>query len=510
MNIKRRSKMSENKILIKLLFSLSAIVILQSWLYAQPDAVWTKTFGGSEYDYGYSVQQTSDGGYIITGSTGSYGDGSSDVWLIKTDTSGDTLWTKTFGGSAGDEGHSIQQTSDGGYIITGNTGADVWLIKTDASGDSLWTKTFGGEYDNDEGRSVQQTSDGGYIITGSTRAYGTEDYDYDVLLIKTDASGDTVWTKTFGGSDDEYSYSVQQTSDGGYIITGNTRSYGQGSWDVWLIKTDASGDTTWTKTFGGSDGDYGYSVQQTSDGGYIITGSSSSYHTGLWDSDVWLIKTDASGDTVWTKNIGGELNDEGQCVRQTSDGGYIIIGSTASYGAGNYDVWIIKTNALGDTTWTKTFGGVNYDEGFSVQQTADEGYIITGLTGSYGAGGFDVWLIRLEPYVVGIGDELLAVPQQFALHQNYPNPFNPVTTLHYDLPENSFVNITIYNMLGRKVRTLFNQTQDAGYKSVIWNATNDNGKPVSAGVYLYQIKAHQKEGRQAGEFVQIKKMVLLK
>ncbi|MCH7762374.1 MAG: T9SS type A sorting domain-containing protein [Candidatus Marinimicrobia bacterium] len=507
--------MSENKILIKLLFSLSAIVILQSWLYAQPETVWTKTFGGSDGDECHSIQQTSDGGYILTGYYGSFlSDFKTDALLIKIDASGDTTWTKTFGGSEYDYGYSVQQTSDGGYIITGNTGTygpgeqDVWLIKTDASGDTLWTKTFGGEYGNDEGRSVQQTSDGGYIISGYTYFYGTDEY--DVLLIKTDASGDTVWTKTFGGSDDEYSYSVQQTSDGGYIITGNTRSYGQGSWDVWLIKTDASGDTTWTKTFGGSDGDYGYSVQQTSDGGYIITGSSSSYHTGLWDSDVWLIKTDASGDTVWTKNIGGELNDEGQCVRQTSDGGYIIIGSTASYGAGNYDVWIIKTNALGDTTWTKTFGGVNYDEGFSVQQTADEGYIITGRTASYGAGGFDVWLIRLEPYVVGIGDELLAVPQQFALHQNYPNPFNPVTTLHYDLPENSFVNITIYNMLGRKVRTLFNQTQDAGYKSVIWNATNDNGKPVSAGVYLYQIKAHQKEGRQAGEFVQIKKMVLLK
>jgi len=277
-------------------------IFLSNTVFAQPDALWTKTFGGSDSDYGHSVQQTSDGGYIITGSTKSYGAGGSDVWLIKTDASGDTIWTKTFGGSDSYVGYSVQQTSDGGYIITGVTysygasGSDVWLIKTDALGDILWTETFGGN-NFDRGSSVQQTSDNGYIITGYTYSYGTGSY--DVWLIKTDASGDTIWTKTFGGSDSDNGHSVQQTSDGGYIITGSTQSYGAGSDDVWLIKTGTSGDTIWTKTFGGSDSDNGHSVQQTSDGGYIITGSTKSYGAGSYD--VWLIKTDASGDTIWTK-----------------------------------------------------------------------------------------------------------------------------------------------------------------------------------------------------------------
>jgi len=204
-----------------------------------PEAAWNKTFGGAEDDNGYSVQQTSDGGYIITGHTDSYGAGGYDVWLIKTDSSGSVAWNKTFGGSSGDGGYSVQQTSDGGYIIVGITysygagGGDVWLIKTNSSGNVAWNKTFGGS-SGDDGYSVQQTSDGGYIIVGITYSYGAGSA--DVWLIKTDSSGNEIWDKTFGGSDDDSGISVQQTSDGGYIIAGETFSYGAGSNDVWLIK----------------------------------------------------------------------------------------------------------------------------------------------------------------------------------------------------------------------------------------------------------------------------------
>jgi len=359
-----------------------------------PVEEWSQTFGGSEYDWGNSVTQTSDGGYIIASITYSYGAGNGDIWLIKTGASGAEEWSQTFGGSGQDYGQSVAQTADGGYIITGSTysyGAghsDVWLIKTDADGSKEWDETFGGSGE-DHGDSVAEISDGGYIIAGSTQSYGNGSS--DVWLIKTGANGNEEWSQTFGGSEYDYSGSVVETSDGGYIIAGSTESYGAGGSDAWLIKTDANGTEEWDKTFGGSDYDWGSSVAETSDGSYIIAGS---YGTG--SSDAWLIKTSADGNKEWDETFGGSGGDCGCSVAQTSDGGYIVAGYTYSYGAGSADLWLIKTDVGGAEEWNQAFGGLNYEDGLSVAVTSDGGYVITGSTVSYSAGGSDVWLIKLS------------------------------------------------------------------------------------------------------------------
>lgn len=357
---------------------------------------WSRTFGGVGADVGYMVEQTQDGGYVVVGFTDSYGAGSRDAWLVKTTATGETVWTRTYGGTGDDRLNSVHQTADGGYVAAGFTqsfgagGCDVWLIKTDANGDTVWTRTFGG-IENDLGFSVRQTSDGGYVITGETRSCGAgED---DVWLIKTDANGDTAWTRTYGGTGADVGSAVQQTQDGGYVVTGLTEPSGE-CYDVWLLKTDASGDTAWTVTYGGVDVDEGIAIQQTQDGGYIITGST---ELGAGNGDVWLIKTDANGDTVWTRTFGGTDIDWGYAVQQTTDGGYIVAGCTWSSGVGGEDFWLIRTDANGNGLWDRAMGGVGDDAGSWVQQTLDGGYIVVGTTHSYGAGPCDVWLVKTGP-----------------------------------------------------------------------------------------------------------------
>ena len=364
------------------------------------DLIFSITFGGVFDDKGYCVQQTTDGGYIITGYTKSFGNGGEDIWLIKTDSNGNEEWNQTFGGSEYDRGYSVQQTTDGGYIITGytksfgNGGEDIWLIKTDSNGNEEWNQTFGGsEYDR--GYSVQQTTDGGYIITGYTGHYSQR----DAWLIKTDSQGNEVWNRTFEwGECSEEGYSVQQTDDGGYIITGQkgTRSFYAllCRSDLRLFKTDSQGNEDWNKTFGGSWYEKGNSVQQTDDGGYIITGETSSTEND--GDDVLLIKTDSQGNEEWIRTFGGSGYEKGNSVQQTDDGGYIITGHTGTSGNGEYDLWIIKTDSQGNEDWNKTFGGSGYDVGYSVQQTDDGGYIVTGYTESIGNGGDDVWLIKFN------------------------------------------------------------------------------------------------------------------
>jgi hypothetical protein len=486
-------------------FTLSIIVLIFfsiSIIQAQVDTLWTKTFGGSERDVGFSVQQTIDEGYIITGYTSSFGAGYDDVWLIKTNADGDTLWTKTFGESNIDLGQSVQQTMDGGYIITGNTPSfgsqgydDVWLIKTNANGDTQWTKKFGGSY-YDEGISVQQTKDGGYFIAGDTWSFGAGHC--DIRLIKTNIDGDTLWTKTLGGSNNEYVSEAMQTKDEGYIIIGWTNSFGAGHRDAWLIKTNYIGDTLWTKTFGGSGDDWGQSIQQTSDEGYILTILKDS--SGDMNGDVWLIKTTVTGDTIWTKTFGGNEWDGGNSVRQTKDGGYIITGYTNSFGVDSADVWLIKTKASGDTLWTKTFGGSSDDDGISIQQTKDGGYIITGYTRSFSAGEDDIWLIKTTPdtitTVINKFDRLITL-KNIELEQNYPNPFNPKTNFAFSIPKSDLVTISIYTVSGQIIESKTMNLNPGSYSYEF------DGARYSSGIYFYKMST-------SSGFSADRKMVLLK
>lgn len=360
----------------------------------EPDILWTKTYGGSNHDIGYSVQQTADGGFIIVGSTESFGAGHNDIYFIKTSASGDAMWTKMYGDIDNDYGYSVYQTSDGGYIISGASGSDIYLLKTDSNGDTIWTKMFGGDY-VDIGYAVEQTSDGGYIISGvSWNAFGS----CDAYLLKTDETGDSLWANTYGGEGYDYFFSVQETSDGGYIATGYTTLNGMDtSQDIYLVKTDENGNEMWTRRYGGNRVESGSSVQVTFEGGYIISGYTETFGPGYYD--VYIIKTDINGDSLWTKAYGWTGEDYGNSVHQTLNGGYIVAGSTKPFNSGydEVDIYVLLLDTKGDTLWTKTYGGAKREKAYSVQQTSDRGYVIVGYTQSYGGGGSDVYLIKIKP-----------------------------------------------------------------------------------------------------------------
>jgi len=382
---------------LSLLFIAYYIFIIPSFAQA-PDTLWTKTYGGISEEWGHFVQQTSDFGYIIAGGTESFGVGSTDIYLIKTDYFGDTLWTKTYGGVNVDIAYSVQQTNDGGYVIVGQTssygagGSDVWLIKTNASGDTLWTKTYGGAY-NDYGVSVKQTTEGGYIISGTT--YASSWLDDNVYIIKTDSLGNTLWATIWNRPDAnnaDRGGEIQLTDDGGYIMVGHSYNAVGIGIKVTLLKLDSSGTIEWWKAHGIEFEQRGSSVLQTDNGGYVF-----SAYTGTANPDFWLVKTNSVGDTLWSKRFGGPDAEYPGQMWQTADSGYAIVGYTASFGSGGNDVWLVKTDWNGNEIWNLPFGSTGDDRGVSIQQTSDGNLLITGRTNSFGSGNFDVWLLKLAP-----------------------------------------------------------------------------------------------------------------
>lgn len=352
-------------------------------------------FGGNTSEEGRAVIATSDGGFIAVGSTDSYGAGNFDIYVVKTDKNGDSVWSNTFGGDFLDLGFGVAKAADGGYVVMGliqSFGAgsgDIYLVKIDENGDSLWANSYGGS-SSEEAWAMQATSDG-YIIAGRTRSFGAGGF--DIYLIKTDLSGEVVWTQVYGGTEHDNSQGVIQTSDGGYLVVGQTQSFGATASDVYLIRTDANGDSLWTKTYASDGEDYGQGVIQTSDGGFMVAGSTNSSVSA--GSNFFLMKTDTAGVAQWTKYHGGPSGGECHAITATNDGGFVMVGNTTFYGAGSNDVYLIKTDAAGDTLWTRTYGGTLNDYGFSISATTDGGLIVVGATSSLGTGG-ELYLLKLD------------------------------------------------------------------------------------------------------------------
>ena len=376
------------------------IITLPLSFYGQ---VWEQTFGGESTDKGYSVQQTTDGGYILTGSTFSYGNGQRDVFLLKTDNNGSQLWLKTFGGLNNDEGFSVKQTSDLGYIVCGRTNSfgnnysDVFIIKTDINGDTIWTKIIGGNV-SERGYSIEETDDDGYIFTGYSNSYGNGLLT-DIFLVKLDVNGNLQWDQVFTQTNESVGNSVKQTQDGGYIICGSKRGGLLGENDVFVIKTNSNGIEQWNKTYGGNSIDEGHSISQTLDGGFIICGSKT--FSGEFNKTLWVIKTDINGDTLWTKTF-NNLNyssSEGYSIKQTSNGDYVITGIIETWQPTDKQfVYILKLDNYGDQIWYNLFSKSGFsNEGREICETSDGGFIIIGSSSlDQGSGYNDIYLIKTD------------------------------------------------------------------------------------------------------------------
>jgi hypothetical protein len=440
-----------------------------------PDSLWTRLHGGPDYDYGKSSVMLDDGGFAIAGETGAYRDitnlwQNGDIWLVRTDSEGDTLWTKTYANDGIDEAFSIQQTSDGGFVIGGALASpqgwyNAGLIRTDMDGDTLWTKSY--KISNQSWiQSVEETPDGGFIFTGS--------FNNDIWLVRTDADGVIIWEKTFGTLGSDLGIQVKQTSDGGYIVTGLVRPPGTGR-DLKLIRTDAEGDTLWTRVYNGdtpNSEDRGLDVHVMDDDSFVVLG-----HAGLKG---WLLRVDEQGDTLWTRKYSVGLPLE--TLIQTSDGGFVFGGAN-----------LTRTDESGNLIWTASLLG-GYVQ--SIHQLSDNVFVVTGSAFSEG-NLQDLWIHKLGTESTTFLEDDVMTPLGYGLYQNYPNPFNPATTIAYELTEPEFVRLSVFDITGRKVIALVERMQAAGRHTTVFDASG-----LSSGIYIYRM--------EAGSFTSSGKMVLVK
>jgi uncharacterized delta-60 repeat protein len=447
-----------------------------------PDSLWSRMYGGTYVDICKSVKEMEDGGVVLAGRT-NYSPNDVDAWLVKTDSNGNVLWTRMLGGGSTEVANDVVSRPGGGYAMAGLTesygagGEDVYFATVTAQGDAQSFNYWGGT-SSDVGNSLAATSDGGFIIAGETRSFGTGEADF--WLIKTNASGSEQWTQTYGGFSSDLCYAVQQVPDGGYALAGYTTSYGAGEADAWLVRTNSVGQMLWSRTFGWGTNDVAYDMIQTSDGGFALAGHTQSGGNG--DRDFYLVKTDANGTQQWAHTYGYEFDEFCYSLQQTSDGGYVLAGSTTS-SSGNENIWLVRLSSNGAPLWSRTFGGGNAEYCESVAVMSDGGYMLGAQTTSFGAIDWDIWLVRtgVDPSLAVKGNSPIA--EAFSLHPIYPNPFNNMTNIAFDLPHEVTGRLVVYDVLGRITNTLYDGRLSAGSHQMQFD-----GNGLSSGTYFVKLE----------------------
>lgn len=471
-------------ILLLVINSLLLGSLLPSFSYAQPEIMWSNTFGGAGVDNVESVIETDDGNFVLV----NIGN------LIKIDSDGNRLWSVGLSGT----GKSVVQSADGGYVITGSVsdgsgGIDLMITKSSAEGEISW-KTVLDLIDDEVGHDISSNADGEFIVTGRSHPYHS--FTQSVLVASFDAEGGLLWKRKFSGGYIDNGKGIKILSDGNIIVTGSFVSNSEDAGDLLFLMLRAEGDTLWIKTYGGGGWDIGNKVIETADGGLLAVGSINLF--GSRKQDLWIIKTDANGDSLWSRTFGGPSNESAYSVIESNIGGYIVVGDSGvgDHHAGGGDLWLLKIDENGNLLWSETFGDGGSDGGRSIFGTEDGGFVVSGFKSE--AGNINAWILRFAPeQLIGLDENRSNIPSEILLSNNYPNPFNPTTTIEYSLSQSGNVSLTVYNLIGEEVALLYSGNMPAGNHKVIWDASS-----LASGLYIYRL--------QAGEIVRTKKMLLLK
>ncbi len=450
--------------------------------------MWSNTFGGAGTDIAESVIETDDGNFVLV----NIGN------LIKIDSNGNQLWSIGLNGT----GKSVVQSADGGYVITGTASSssggiriNLMITKSSAEGDITW-KTVLNLSDDEVGHDISLNADGEFVVTGRSHPYHS--FTQSVLVAGFGVDGGLLWKRKFSGGFIDKGEGIKTLSDGNIIVTGSFVSNSANAGDLLLLKLGAEGDTLWIKTYGGGGWDTGNKVIETADGGLLAVGNINLF--GSRKQDLWIIKTDSNGDSLWSKTIGGPSNESAYSVIESDIGGYIVVGDSGvgDHHAGGGDLWLLKIDENGDLLWSKTFGGGGSDGGRSIFSTEDGGFVVSGFKSKSDSVNPDAWIIRFAPeQAIDVNEDHSSLPSEFSLSKNYPNPFNPTTTIEYSLPLSGDILLIVYNLIGEKVALLYSGNTPAGNHKVIWDASS-----LASGIYFYRF--------QAGDFVQTRKMLLLK
>ena len=462
----------------------------------------SKTFGGSDTDVGYSAVQCSNHDFILVGFTKSYGGAMRDGYLVRISESGDSIWAKNYDFGQDETFRGSVLLGDSALLVVGfsrpdgGTPTDLLVAKIRTNGDVVWHKTYGGD-GTDYGWDIHALPDGNFVVSGTTDSYGNGGE--DVWVLKINQNGDTLWTATFGGTGEDQGRGIAVDDSGKIYIS--AKSYSLFAPDMYMIKLNENGEAAWLKTFSSSGWTEGYDACY--DGKEVIF-AGYGYWGGVYSHDMLWIKMDAKGDTIRTGHVGGSDNDYAFGVNPTDDGGLILVGKSISFG--NYWQGLIsKVDAKGKMEWQSAFDGDNEDIFWKVYQTDDHGYLAVGHSNSTADGNMDVFVVKTDSSgaVTSIEDHGKPVAQDFRLRQNYPNPFNPTTTIPVDMKKAGRVRIDIYNAAGAKVATLGSQRLNRGHGYFKWSGKNFQGQELPSGVYIYRLSVD-------GKFYGSRKMILLR